>query len=453
MSQAPPPPPPTESPAAPGVDPAQQSLADALRVSFWLLRVVMVVLVVVYLFSGVYQVGQQQEAVVTRFGKIVVDDEGVAVRERGLHFGWPFPIDQVVIVPVNDRSIVINQAFVYEGEGTNGPLNPERDGSLITGDANLVHARFEALYAVTDPEDFIRNFGDPDTVTQDQPPVRGSAHSAAGGAGFTGLQRAERLVRTVVEQAIVHAVASVTADRVLAGDIGLDRAQAFAQQRLDELNVGITVKNIALGAAGAEMPRAVADAYQLVSQADAKRSTLINEAESERTRLLGEAAGKAALPVAGEDGPLVQLVKEYELATTLGDTARLDDLDAQLRAVFRSLTVETKDGPVDIGGETATVINNALIDKSQVAERIKTEAETVLELKDAFERDPELFKERRWQFVAREVFNEDSGIELFYAPSGRRLLLEMNRDPQITRIKNRERLDGAAEAAREAARQ
>ncbi len=422
------------------IDPAQQSLSDALRVSFGLLRLVMIVLVVVYLFSGFYQVGEQEEAVVTRFGKIVTDSEGIETKDRGLHLGWPFPIDNVVRVPVNEQNIDFANAFVYEGEGGMRPLNPERDGSLITGDANIVHARFKAGYVISDPVAFISNFGDPNGITQERFSLHGGGQSISFDANRTGLQIANALVANMVEQGIVHAVAGQSSDDLIDSKLDSDTAKAVAQTHLDELDVGITLTNIAMRLP--EMPQSVADAYGLVSQAEATRATRINEAESQRTKLLGEAAGKAALPVQGQDGPLVQLLKDYEIATTLNDTERLAELDTRLSTIFRTLTVDGPDGEAfPIGGETATIINNAQIEKSQIAQRLKTEAQTVAELKDAFEQDPELFKQRRWQYVLREIFAEDSGIELFYAMSGQRLELEMNRDPLISRTKERQRLE------------
>ena len=427
------------------VDPAQQSLSDALSVSFWLLRLVMIALLVAYLFSGFYQVGEQEAAVVTRFGKVVQDADGDAAREQGLHLGWPFPIDNVVKVPTNNRSLDINDAFVYEGEGAPRALNPERDGSLITGDANLVHARFTANYQITDPAAFIANFGDPDGTTPDVLTVQTPQGMARQVVERTGLQIAEALVRNMLEQGIVHAVASVTADQVIGFRFNADGAIRIAQRQLDELDAGITITTLNIRVP--EMPPSVRDAYSLVTQSEATRATLINEAESERTRLLGEAGGKAALPVAGRDGPLVTLLKEYELATSLNDTDRLEQLDEQLRDAFDNLEIVQDDTAYDLGGQTATIINEALIERNRISERIKTEAQTVRELADAYAADPQLFKERRWQYVAREIFDDDSGIELFYAPSGQRLQLEMNRDPQITRTKERARLDADVEAA------
>lgn len=434
------------------IDPAQQSLSDALRVSFGLLRLVMIVLVVIYLFSGIYQVAEQEEAVVTRFGKIVSDSDGIETKDRGLHFGWPFPIDNVIKVRTNEQRVDVARAFFYEGEGGMRPLNPERDGSLITGDANIVHARFKAGYVISDPVAFLANFGDPDGITQERFSHHGGGQSISLEAKRTGLQIANALVINMVEQGVVHAVAAQTADSIINNRLEAENAKAIAQQHLDELNVGITLTNITME--GSEMPQSVAAAYGLVSQAEATRATRINEAESERTKLLGEAAGKAALPVQGQDGPLVQLLKDYEIATTLDDTKRLAELDATLSQAFRSLTLVAGDGSetsgdeFPIGGETATIINNAQIEKSQIAQRLKTEAQTVAELKDAYEQDPELFKQRRWQYVLREIFDEGSGIELFYAASGQRLELEMNRDPQISRQKERDRLrDDMAENA------
>lgn len=425
MTQAPPPPPTPVNEA----DPAQQSLADALRVSFSLLRWVMIALVVAYLLSGIYRVPEQQAAVVTRFGKIVGEREGDPVKAPGVYFGWPFPIENVIKVATNQRTVDLSNAFVYQvapdqTEGRPGPLNPEVDGSLITGDANIVHARFSATYEISDPVDFITNVGDDST--------------------------ADELVVSVVEQAVVHTVAKTSADDMIGGRFDSDAARAIAQTQLDGLDAGIDLTGVRIRLP--EMPLMVRDAYGLVSQAEAARGTAINQAESERTRLLGEAGGEAALPTEDGDGPLVQLIKEYEIATAVNDTARLAELDQQMQDAFRSLSIAGADRPYDVGGETARIINAAQIDKTQIIESVKTEADTVLQLKPAFDKDPTLFKQLMWQSAAREIFGEDSGIEMFYAPSGDKLYLTMNRDPNIVRKKERDRLQTETDNLRNSGR-
>ncbi len=401
------------------VDPAQQSLSDALRVSFWVLRFMMIALVIVYLFfSGTYQVAEQEAAVVTRFGHIVGSDDGTQVKGPGFYFGPPFPIQEIVKVQIAEQNVDLSRSFMYEPAATAAaetgrPLNPERDGSLITGDANIVHARFNTTYRVANPVSFIQNVGD--------------------------MERARELVVNMVEQGIVHSVAAVAADEVIGGRFAADQARAVAQRELDLLDSGIQINNITISRP--EMPVMVRDAYDLVSQAEEQRGTLINDAERDRTRLLGEAAGKAALPMQGGDGPLVRMIKDYEIATAVQDTERLAALGDRLREVFRDLTMEVEGEPFDIGGETAGIINQALIAKSNIIQSIRTEAETVLKLKERYEDDPVLFQQLMWQSAARDIFTPGSGIELFYAPGETSLYLEMNRDPQITRMKERARLE------------
>lgn len=425
---------------APAVDPAQQSLADALKVSFWLLRALMIALVVIYVcFSGMYQVAENEAAVVTRFGKIVGAEDGAsAVKEPGFHFGAPFPIQEVLRVPTSERTLRIDRAFVYQDPGDSaepkrGPLNPELDGSLITGDANLVHARFVITYRVDDPTDFIVNVGD--------------------------LPTSDQLVFNAVHQAVVHAVASVPADDVIAGrpnhpDDPNHDMKTKAQRTLDELNTGVKLSAVTIERP--EMPAMVRDAYELVGQSEAERGRLVNEAQRARTSLLGEAAGKAALPVDGEPGPLVQLIKDYELATALDDPQGIAAAAAPLSAALRSLRLDAADAEaprVDIGGEVARIINEAQIARTNVTEGIDTDVQTVQELKAAFDADPAFFKQAMWQDAAREIFSEDSGIEIFYAPTGETMQLIINRDPRIASEKQRRELDQRLQDAQDEANQ
>ena len=80
------------------MDPANQSFADALRLSFRILQFGMLALLAVFLFSGFQTVEEGDLGVQTRFGAIVgtPGDEQVG---PGLHPFWPYPVGEVVIVP------------------------------------------------------------------------------------------------------------------------------------------------------------------------------------------------------------------------------------------------------------------------------------------------------------------------------------------------------------------
>ena len=75
------------------LDPANQSLSDALRMSFKVLKLVMFILVIAFLFSGVMIVDQREVAVISRFGRLTGEP-----REPGFRLAWPYPIDEQIRV-------------------------------------------------------------------------------------------------------------------------------------------------------------------------------------------------------------------------------------------------------------------------------------------------------------------------------------------------------------------
>jgi hypothetical protein len=170
-------------------DPAQQSLAEALKVSFGILKFAMFGLLVAYCLSGTFSVGSNEVALRLRFGDYV-GAPGQRVLERGTYLAAPFPIEQVIKVDTRPTTIDLNREFWYEitggGEskesfrsGQARPLNPIKDGSLLTGDFNIAHARWSLTYRVADPEDYITNVGKP-ALGEEIVTVRDPAGNRAG---------------------------------------------------------------------------------------------------------------------------------------------------------------------------------------------------------------------------------------------------------------------------------
>ncbi|HTD67434.1 MAG TPA: hypothetical protein VK846_12980, partial [Candidatus Limnocylindria bacterium] len=82
--------PPAPVPLTPD-DAGSRALSDALHSSFWIVKVIMAILVVVFFVSGFFTVGPQQRAVKLRFGKPVGKGEA-ALLGPGAHWAWPYPI-------------------------------------------------------------------------------------------------------------------------------------------------------------------------------------------------------------------------------------------------------------------------------------------------------------------------------------------------------------------------
>lgn len=410
------------------LDPAQQSLADALKVSFTLLKVIMLVLALIYAFSGVFTVGTDEYAIRLRFGKIVVVDSQTGrkvLTEGGVNFALPYPIEQVVRIPKAVQQIDLNEEFWFElteqdkGKtldemaGTAKPLNPERDGSLLTGDANIAHARWTISYIIADPVSFITNIGDPtnpDSV----------------------IDAANNLVRSVAAQGVVYTVAQLEADRLQKGlresDFAIARKRM--QDALDALASGIEITNVS--AQRIIFPLSVQADFQAVIDAENEKSQAIEQAQQERAQILGETAGEAY-------GPLLKLVEAFEEASRGADDAKRAALEKQFDQAFDTLTVARSggQGEVAIGGKVAQVINQARTYRTQVVAQTRGKAEYVQTLRKGYEANPDIVRNDLWQAMVRKVFRGDE-VEVFFMPPGE-LYLELNRDPRLEEERDRRR--------------
>src|ERR1019366_2859608 len=99
--------PPAELAAVPLEDAGAQALDEVLRSSFKVVKILMILLVLVFIGSGMFTVNPNEIAVVLRFGKPV----GLA-REQllkpGLHFALPYPIDEIVRLPIGQSITVVS---------------------------------------------------------------------------------------------------------------------------------------------------------------------------------------------------------------------------------------------------------------------------------------------------------------------------------------------------------
>ena len=215
---------PTDNPAPPALDAAQQSLAEALRVSFAILKLAMAALLIAYAFSGTFSVGSNEVALRLRFGDYV-GDPGNRVLERGTYLAAPFPIEQIVKVDTRPSSLVLDKEFWFETTAQESgmtrrqlqgqkalPLNPLRDGSLISGDSSIIHAKWTLTWRVSDPVAFLTNVGTK--------------------------QSAGDIVRLVAQQGIVQAVAQLAADDLLRGIVNRELAVGLMQERAGDRPVG-----------------------------------------------------------------------------------------------------------------------------------------------------------------------------------------------------------------------
>lgn len=396
----------------PAADPAQRALAEALRLCFTALRLLMVVLLVIYCFSGLFSVGSNEVALRLRCGGYV-GRPGERVLERGTYLAAPFPIEQVITVDTRPQTLTLDREFWYDrsrGEqgrtqaemrrARSGPLDPAHDGSLLTGDLNIVHARWTVTYRVADPEQYLTNVGDPSL--------------------------ARDLVRCATAQGIVRTVARLAAADLLKAAVDRDAAAAIARERLASMATGITIDQLALDEVVA--PASVVDSFEAVTTAESDRSQRIVAAEQERARILGELAGEASRPLAA-------LIDDYEQASDAGRLAEAEAAGTRIDRAIESLDV---DG-VPIGGEVARRINAAKTHRSRVVENVRAEREHFERLLPEYEQHRRLVRSRLAEECREKIFTGD--VETFYTAPGR-MELQLNRDPEVQKRRQQEQMRG-----------
>src|SRR5579864_4752266 len=260
----------TRSPETP-VDAGSQALSEALRSSFAIVRLVMVLLVLVFLASGFFKVEPNEQAIILRFGK--PRGEGTkALLGPGLHWSYPYPIDEIQKVSVTAVQRVDSTVgwwattAAQEAAGTEPPpgadLNPAQDGYTLTADANIIHTRATLYYRIEDPIRYI--------------------------FGFVG---ASNIVQNALNNAIVYASAHFDVDDILTRDkVGFKEAvQRRARQLLDKEDVGVIVDQCDVQTTWPRQPK-VQQAFVAVLNAQINRDKLLQDASSYTNQVLTAAS-------------------------------------------------------------------------------------------------------------------------------------------------------------------
>ena len=411
---------PTDNPAPPALDAAQQSLAEALRVSFAILKLAMAALLIAYALSGTFSVGSNEVALRLRFGDYV-GDPGNRVLERGTYLAAPFPIEQVVKVDTRPSSLVLDKEFWFETTAQESgltrrqlqgqkalPLNPLRDGSLISGDSSIIHAKWTLTWRVSDPVAFLTNVG--------------------------SKQLAGDIVRLVAQQGIVHAVAQLAADDLLRGIVNRELAVGLMQDRLDGMRSGLVIDQLALDKVSA--PMRVAGSFDAVTSAESDRAGRIVAAQQERARILGETAGEAS-------SEILEAMSAYEQAVEQGDDDGARATQERIDASLADLRI----GNTPIGGEVARIINSSKTYRTQIVERVGSEAQSFELLLPQYQQNPRLVLAKLWEDARETILTGD--VETFYTVPGQ-LELQLNRDPELQKERQKQQLRSKKRLQKEA---
>jgi membrane protease subunit HflK len=253
-------------------DAGSQALAEALRSSFAIVKIVMLLMVLAFFSSGFFTVGPQEKAVILRFGKPVGEGEKVLLN-AGLHWSFPYPIDEVVKIPITEQQIVSStvgwymttpEAELSGEEMPAGPtLNPAIDGYVLTADRNIIHARATLRYHIDDPVRYV-----------------------------FGFSNAQMTVQNALNNALLYTAAHFEVD-----DILISRVEEFkeaVQQRVTDLaeqeQLGIIVEQCDVDHVP---PRQLQSVFDQVTDARVNRDKAILDARSYENKTTNSASAQA----------------------------------------------------------------------------------------------------------------------------------------------------------------
>lgn len=389
-------------------DSANKSLTSALRISFYALQFVMVVLIGVYVFSGWRNVPEQSRGLRLLFGRIQ-DTEAL---EAGGYFTWPYPIGQFILVPKAVQTVELNRSFWIglSGAEQNTPfrslnaaartsLNPAEDGSVITADYNLAHTRWRVQYQIED--------------------ARSNQEQMA-------LALVPILVGKAVERGVVLGSAETTLDDLIQVPDGVrSKVRMYAQEYLDRVGGGIRITSVTLNDAFPPLP--VLEAYESVNQASVVAAQNRVEAQQRSSVRLTGMAGPAY-------NDLRRLINEYDelIALSKSDANLEGDAAAKLAEIDELLMSE------HVGGRVATLIGQARSERGEFVATYRADLERFLAWRERYEQSPELTRSLLWAETMRRVAMKD--IEWFGMPASlTQLDLLINPDPERRRNLERNR--------------
>ncbi|MBU2531959.1 MAG: FtsH protease activity modulator HflK [Alphaproteobacteria bacterium] len=232
---------------------------------------------VVGFYAFTYKVNPNQLGIVLRFGEYV-DQTG-----PGLHFRWPYPINEVLLPDVtrNNRIQIGLRSTTGGGTRVQAVRDVPEESLMLTGDENIVDVDFEVQWKIKDARNFLFN-----------------------------IQNAESTVKEVSEAAMREIVGQNDIQRILTEAREEVKRKVFSliQKTLDEYNAGIEIVQVQLQKV--DPPGKVIGAFRDVQAARADQERLQNEANAYANRIVPEARGQAERILQAAQGYRQQTVSE-----------------------------------------------------------------------------------------------------------------------------------------------
>jgi len=240
--------------------------------------IIALIAVLLWGFSGIYQVAPDELGIVMRFGRYVRD------AQPGLNIKFPYPIETVLTPKVLNINRIDIGMRVEDGlrRGTSWRDVPE-ESLMLTGDENIVDVDFTVLWRIkpNGAADYLFNIQSPEGT------VKAVAESA---------------MREVIGRSEIQPILTGARQNVETG------VQDLMQRVLDNYQSGIQITQVQMQKV--DPPQQVIDSFRDVQAARADAERAQNEAQTYANRVVPEARGRAAQILQAADAYREQTVAE-----------------------------------------------------------------------------------------------------------------------------------------------
>ena len=241
---------------------------------------ILIILLFVWLASGLYRVLPDEQGVVLRFGKFV------KTTQPGLNYHIPFPVETVEtpkVTKVNRMDIGFRSERESGFSTGGGVADVPQESLMLTGDENIVDIDFSVFWLINDAGKFLFNVQAPELT------VKSAAETAMRESiGQGGLQSILTEGRTEIEE----------------------QTRSIIQEILDEYGTGITITQVQTQKA--DPPAQVIDAFRDVQAARADMERQRNEAEAYANDIIPRARGEAEQILQSAEGYRQKVIADSE---------------------------------------------------------------------------------------------------------------------------------------------
>ncbi|MDC3246677.1 FtsH protease activity modulator HflK [Candidatus Marinimicrobia bacterium] len=240
---------------------------------------VLFVILVLWLFTGIYSVGPDEVGVVRTFGKFT------RVAQSGLNWHFPLPIETVNTPKVTQvKRIEMGFRTLKNGQYR----RVEKESLMLTGDENIVDAQMIVQYKIKDPVAYLFNIVGPELTVR---------------------EAAEASLRTVVGRNKIDE--TLTTGKFTIQEETKEQLSAI----LDKYESGIHV--VAVQLQDVSPPKEVMGAFKDVASAKEDKNRMVNQAEGYRNDVIPKARGEAESMIRDAEG-----FKQSRIKRSEGDAAK-----------------------------------------------------------------------------------------------------------------------------------